>query len=151
MKQHMLLSSKRKSRKTTELKEFEAEMTAYIVAKRFGVDTSEHTIKYVSDWTESMSKIEDIEQSIKTVSMYSSRIINDIEKQIDPVKIKEFYKQNPEYNVDIKESSIKQMDKIDINKENKDMFQNVSKDEIKKASQIDIVKLAIHEGYNPKK
>ena len=24
------------------------------------------------------------------------------------------------------------------------------KDEIKKASQIDIVKLAIHEGYNPK-
>ena len=88
MKQHMLLSSKRKSRKTTELKEFEAEMTAYIVAKRFGVDTSEHTIKYVSDWTESMSKIEDIEQSIKTVSMYSSRIINDIEKQIDPVKIK---------------------------------------------------------------
>ena len=79
---------KRKSRKTTELKEFEAEMTAYIVAKRFGVDTSEHTIKYVSDWTESMSKIEDIEQSIKTVSMYSSRIINDIEKQIDPVKLK---------------------------------------------------------------
>lgn len=137
--------------KPTEQKEFEAEMTAYIVAKRFGVDTSEHTIKYVSDWTESMSKIEDIEQSIKTVSMYSSRIINDIEKQIDPEKIKEFYKQNPEYNVDIKESSIKQMDKIDINKENKDMFQNVSKDEIKKASQIDIVKLAIHGGYNPKK
>ncbi|AAO05077.1 MULTISPECIES: DUF3991 domain-containing protein [Staphylococcus] len=148
---HAFYHQKENPEKTTELKEFEAEMTAYIVAKRFGVDTSEHTIKYVSDWTESMSKIEDIEQSIKTVSMYSSRIINDIEKQIDPVKIKEFYKQNPEYNVDIKESSIKQMDKIDINKENKDMFQNVSKDEIKKASQIDIVKLAIHEGYNPKK
>ena len=56
---------KRKSRKTTELKEFEAEMTAYIVAKRFGVDTSEHTIKYVSDWTESMSKLKILNNLLK--------------------------------------------------------------------------------------
>ena len=40
-------------------------MTAYIVAKRFGVDTSEHTIKYVSDWTESMSKLKILNNLLK--------------------------------------------------------------------------------------
>lgn len=39
-----------------------------------------------------MSNIEDIEQSIKSVSKYSSEIINKIEKEIDPERIKEFYK-----------------------------------------------------------
>ena len=90
-------------------------MTAYIVAKRFGVDTSEHT-KICIRLTESMSKIEDIEQSIKTVSMYSSRIINDIEKQIDPVKLKNSTNKIQNIMLILKESSIKQMDKIDINK-----------------------------------
>ena len=65
MKQHMLFIIKKKIQKTTELKEFEAEMTAYIVAKRFGVDTSEHTIKYVSDWTESMSKLKILNNLLK--------------------------------------------------------------------------------------
>ncbi|MFK3433877.1 toprim domain-containing protein [Staphylococcus aureus] len=145
---HAFYHQKENTDKPTSQKEFEAEMTAYIVAKRFGIDTSEHTIKYVSNWTESMSNIENIEQSIKTVSMYSSRIINDIEKRIDTEKIKEFYKTNPEYNVEIKEPSINQMNKIDINNANKDMFEKVSKSEIKKASQLDIVKLATIKGYN---
>ena len=43
-----------------------------------------------------MSNIEDIEQSIKSVSKYSSEIINKIEKEIDPERIKEFYKNNPD-------------------------------------------------------
>ncbi|HCX3587425.1 TPA: toprim domain-containing protein [Staphylococcus aureus] len=145
---HAFYHQKENTDKSTSQKEFEAEMTAYIVAKRFGIDTSEHTIKYVSNWTESMSNIENIEQSIKTVSMYSSRIINDIEKRIDTEKIKEFYKTSPEHNVEIKEPSINQMNKIDINNANKDMFEKVSKSEIKKASQLDIVKLATIKGYN---
>ena len=108
-----------------------------------------------------MSNIEDIEQSIKSVSKYSSEIINKIEKEIDPERIKEFYKNNPDLlistentkfgNIEMKSIEINiEMKSIEINDENKSMFKRVTKEQIDKAMDTDIIKLAIHQGHELK-
>ena len=99
-----------------------------------------------------MSNIEDIEQSIKSVSKYSSEIINKIEKEIDPERIKEFYKNNPDLLISTENTKFGniEMKSIEINDENKSMFKRVTKEQIDKAMDIDIIKLAIHQGHELK-
>lgn len=96
-----------------------------------------------------MSNIEDIEQSIKSVSKYSSEIINKIEKEIDPERIKEFYKNNPDLLISTENTKFGniEMKSIEINDENKSMFKRVTKEQIDKAMDTDIIKLAIHQGH----
>ena len=99
-----------------------------------------------------MSNIEDIEQSIKSVSKYSSEIINKIEKEIDPERIKEFYKNNPDLLISTENTKFGniEMKSIEINEENKSMFKRVTKEQIDKAMDTDIIKLAIHQGHELK-
>ena len=99
-----------------------------------------------------MSNIEDIEQSIKSVSKYSSEIINKIEKEIDPERIKEFYKNNPDLLISTENTKFGniEMKSIEINDENKSMFKRVTKEQIDKAMDTDIIKLAIHLGHELK-
>lgn len=127
-------------------------MTAYVVSKRFGLDTERDSIQYIAEWTDNMSNIEDIEQSIKSVSKYSSEIINKIEKEIDPERIKEFYKNNPDLLISTENTEFGniEMKSIEINEENKSMFKRVTKEQIDKAMDTDIIKLAIHQGHELK-
>ena len=98
-----------------------------------------------------MSNIEDIEQSIKSVSKYSSEIINKIEKRLIQNESKSFTKiidllistENTKFgNIEMKS--------IEINDENKSMFKRVTKEQIDKAMDTDIIKLAIHQGHELK-
>lgn len=40
------------------LKEFQAEMVSYVVSRRFGMDTSEHAIPYIGQWTNRLESLE---------------------------------------------------------------------------------------------
>lgn len=147
---HAFYHLKVDNNKSKEQKEFEAEMTAYVVAKRFGVDTEDHTIKYVAGWTENMNKIEDMEKSIETVSSYSTKIIRAIEKELDPEKIKSFYREHNDLTFEEEEVGNIEVEERPITKDNKSMFEKLSKEDIANANNIDITKLATYEGHNLK-
>lgn len=73
----------RESTLDTPTKELEAEMTAYVTNKHFGLDTSEKSISYMASWTENLSTLDDKEtfKVIERVSKASRSMIVGIEKE----------------------------------------------------------------------
>lgn len=71
--------------KSTHVKEIEAEMTAFVTNKHFGLDTSEKSIDYMANWTQNLTKLEDKEliSTVESVSKASRSIINGIEKEYE--------------------------------------------------------------------
>lgn len=72
----------RESTLDTPTKELEAEMTAYVTNKHFGLDTSEKSISYMASWTENLSTLDDKEtfKVIERVSQASRSMIDGIEQ-----------------------------------------------------------------------
>ncbi|MBY6889350.1 pentapeptide repeat-containing protein [Clostridium botulinum] len=68
----------------TEIKEFQAEMTSYIVCKNYGMDTSEKAIPYIAKWTKNGTKIDPkLTRAILTdVKNTASEFIENIDKTI---------------------------------------------------------------------
>lgn len=67
----------------TPIKELEAEMTAYVTNKHFGLDTSDKAISYMATWTKNLSKIDDKEtiKVVERVSKASRTMIAGIEDE----------------------------------------------------------------------
>lgn len=59
-------------------KEMQAEMTAYVVAKSFGLDPSDSSIDYIANWTEKFSQIDNVEQNLAVVQKTSREMIKEI-------------------------------------------------------------------------
>ena len=74
-------------------KELEAEMTAYVTNKHFGLDTSEKSISYMASWTDNLSKLDDKEtfKVIERVSKTSRSMIDGIEQEYEKQKEQEAY------------------------------------------------------------
>ena len=66
---------------TTNEKEFQAEMAAYVVCSYFGLDTSEYSFRYIKDWTEGV-ELKDKEKLINEVRETSKEYIEVIEKTL---------------------------------------------------------------------
>lgn len=62
--------------------EIQAESTAYIVAKHFGLDTSEYTFGYVTGWAEGKS-LDQYQDSLKKINDMSTEIIDKIETHLE--------------------------------------------------------------------
>lgn len=56
-------------------KEFQAELTSYIVCKHFGMDTSEKAIPYIATWTQNGEKIEDKQKALEGVHKTAKEFI----------------------------------------------------------------------------
>lgn len=69
----------------TPTKELEAEMTAYVTNKHFGLDTSDKAISYMASWTKNLSELDDKEtiKVIERVSKASRTMISGIEKEYE--------------------------------------------------------------------
>lgn len=80
---------------TTAEKEFQAEMTAYTVAKKFGIDTSEYSLNYLHSWTKGR-KMEDKERLLKEVHETAHSFIDTIEKRLVSDREKELGKEKKE-------------------------------------------------------
>ncbi|USI64633.1 hypothetical protein LMK05_07230 [Lactococcus petauri] len=71
--------------------EFEAEMTSYVVSKRYGIDTSSQAISYIAGWTENMKKFsgaegeKELSQSLSRIQKASHAMVKKIDAQINPV------------------------------------------------------------------
>lgn len=72
--------------KHTPTKEFEAELTSYIVCKHYGMDTREFAIPYIAEWTKNGQDIEEKDKSIMRVHETASGFINTIDKKISELQ-----------------------------------------------------------------
>lgn len=70
-----------------EVKELEAEMTSYVTAKHFDLDTSEKAIPYMANWTDKLSKLSDdeLDQSMKRVHETTKKMLKAVEKHTKPL------------------------------------------------------------------
>lgn len=62
------------------IREVEAESTAYIVCKYFGLDTAEYSFPYIVGWSD--SELEAVEQSLEIIKNTSRDLIEAIEKAL---------------------------------------------------------------------
>ncbi|MEB8992044.1 ArdC-like ssDNA-binding domain-containing protein [Bacillus cereus] len=86
----------------TPTKEFEAELTSYIVCKHYGMDTSEAAVPYIAQWTKNGQDIEEKDKSIMRVHETASSFINTIDKKISEIK-KEMEKNMEQSNGEVKD------------------------------------------------
>lgn len=66
---------------TTNAKEFQAEMSAYVVCSYFGLDTSDYSFRYISSWTKDV-ELKDKEKLISEVRETIKEYIEVIEKTL---------------------------------------------------------------------
>lgn len=66
----------------THEKEFQAELTAYVVCQYLGLDTSEYSIKYLHDWTKGKT-LEDKKQLLDEIHKTATEFINIIEETLE--------------------------------------------------------------------
>ena len=59
----------------------QAEMTAYVVSKSFGLDPDDASIRYVANWTGKFAEIENIEKNLAAIQKTSREIIQGIDTQ----------------------------------------------------------------------
>ncbi|PEM55449.1 ArdC family protein [Bacillus wiedmannii] len=99
----------------TPTKEFEAELTSYIVCKHYGMDTSEFAIPYIAQWTKNGQDIEEKDKSIMRVHETASGFINTIDKKISELQ-REREKNREQDKGDIKgqSHSEEQQNKVDL-------------------------------------
>jgi hypothetical protein len=70
--------------------EFEAEMTSFVVANRYGIDTSEQAIPYIASWTDNMKKYKgkegekELGQSLGRVQKAANAMVKKIDAQLTP-------------------------------------------------------------------
>ena len=98
---------------TTNEKEFQAEMSAYVVCSYFGLDTSEYSFRYISSWTE------DVELKDK------EKLINEVRETV-----KEYIEVIEDTLINNKELSLEL--KNDLGKDNKEMISVDKEKEIRK-------------------
>lgn len=79
------IRSKDNALSTANVKEYQAEMATYVVAKHFGLDTEEHSVDYISGWTNNLNQIEDenLFDIYTEVSNTSKEMVTEISKSIE--------------------------------------------------------------------
>ena len=78
---------------TTNAKEFQAEMAAYVVCSYFGLDTSEYSFRYIKNWTKGV-ELKDKEKLINEVRETVKEYIEIIEETLINNKDKSLFLEN---------------------------------------------------------
>lgn len=80
---HAKLHSKASnSNYSSSVKEFQAELAAYIVAHHYGIDTKEESIPYIAAWTKNGQTVEDKLAQMEEVKVFSRQMIEQIDTQL---------------------------------------------------------------------
>lgn len=77
---HRSIESDQKSR---GLKEVEAEMTAYVVSKHYDLHADQESLSYMNNWSQALSKDEDLDSVFSTVQKSSHKMIEDINHSLE--------------------------------------------------------------------
>lgn len=68
---------------TSEVKELQAEMSAYIVSQHIGMDTEKESLPYIAKWTQNGEKIEDKLAILDEVRQVSTDLIEKVDYQME--------------------------------------------------------------------
>lgn len=113
-------------------KEFQAELSSYITAKHYGIDTKAQAIPYINSWTNNLKEITEKDQirDINEVQKVSRQITNQIDAKL-----------------------FTQQEQKQTNSKKKETTANYQKfkDQIEKAKNADIVEVIERAGYHLKK
>lgn len=124
--------SKRDKPLNTVQKEFQAELSSYITAKHYGIDTKKQAIPYIDSWTNNLKEIskEDQIRDINEVQKVSRQITNQIDAKL-----------------------FVQQEQKQANSQKKETTANYQKfkDQIEKAKDADIVEVIERAGFHLKK
>ncbi|MDO5572303.1 MAG: ArdC-like ssDNA-binding domain-containing protein [Bacteroidales bacterium] len=122
--------------------EIEAESTAYVVSKHFGLDTSEYSFGYLSYWSKGKG-LDEYQESLKLVQSISKEIITDITTVLSKEQEKEQKKEKQEIKKELDKHQLHSTDHmVDcIYALNHISNKKHSIDEIKKlAKNVDLIK-----------
>lgn len=70
-------------------KEFQAELTSYIVCKHYGMDTSEKAIPYIASWTKNGAKLKEKQKAMEEVHKTCKEFMSNIDSVIAKEKERE--------------------------------------------------------------
>ena len=82
------MSQKEPTLQGTPVLEYQAEMTAYVVAHAFGLDTKEHSLQYTAQWTKNLENVAELEKALEEVRMASNGIISSLETLLEKERLK---------------------------------------------------------------
>lgn len=85
---HSVLHQDPNDGKTTAVREFQAEMTSYVVSKHFGMDTSEEATSYIASWTDNGQTLQAMDPKerahiLADVQSTAKAFIDDISAQLE--------------------------------------------------------------------
>lgn len=63
----------------TPVVEYQAEMTAYIIAHHFGLDTEAHSLQYTAQWTKNLNEVAPLTEALEETRNASSDLIESLE------------------------------------------------------------------------
>lgn len=85
---------------TQNEREFQAEMTSYVVASHYGIDTEEFSLSYLHGWTKN-ADMQDKEQLLKDVKNTASEFIGIIDESLEQ-ELQQNLNREGDYNMDDK-------------------------------------------------
>lgn len=146
---HALHHHKASDHLTKQEEETEAEMVAYIVSKHYGIEPSESSIKYISDYSQNMKDLKDTENTINRVTNISRNFINQIDKHIDFEHLEELQKTET-FEVEEKDTTHKREDKSEslTEKEDKNKFIKLTKEDKQIARNKSIIDVLNQNGHD---
>lgn len=142
-----LHNPKNKNDYSKDVKEFQAELTAYTVSKHFGIDTKEESIPYIAAWTNNGAAVEDKMKEIQEVKEFSNALIKDIHAEMESLRGQDIVQ---EKQAEI-ESNVAPEDKQEIpSSEDKKPVYKTFKEKIAAAKTFSIVDIAMKHGIELK-
>lgn len=103
-------------------KEFQAELTSYVVSKHYGIDTSEQTVPYIAKWTKNGENVEDKVKLLEEVHTISREFIKVIDETIEAEQTLEAESLQVA-EVEKKDNEEKQPDKIELQNNQNDIIE----------------------------
>ncbi|MBU3093545.1 hypothetical protein KPL35_15915 [Clostridium sp. CF011] len=97
-------------------KEIEAENTAFVVAKHFGIDTDDYSFGYVASWSKEKN-LKELEASLKTIQKESNSLIGEIEEKLEDKLSKEKLLEKDLSKINLSDENIKEYEFFKTTKE----------------------------------
>ena len=77
------MAQKETALQETPVLEYQAEMTAYVVAHAFGLDTKAHSLHYTAQWTQNLEHVTELETALEEVKHVSHTLISRLETLLE--------------------------------------------------------------------
>lgn len=139
---HNIGALKEKPNINTNIKEYQAEMTAYVVSNQFNLDTEDYSTRYLNAWTNRKVDDETYIKSLEEVKQVSNSLVKDIVKRFNLIEQEKGREPILDDNDIVKQETITDNHiamKTGIFKSNEYSYYDLEKDKNIKATAIEVI------------